>query len=114
MDTSRIAKKFEFLAAECRPGLVTFLTAGDPNTKMSLQTLLQLPAAGADIIELGMPFSDPMADGPVIQASSQRALVAGANMKKNPRDGYSLQGKRSRNTLGSHGLLQPRLRLWSR
>ena len=82
MDTSRIAKKFEFLAAECRPGLVTFLTAGDPNTKMSLQTLLQLPAAGADIIELGMPFSDPMADGPVIQASSQRALVAGANMKK--------------------------------
>jgi tryptophan synthase alpha chain len=61
---------------------VTFVTAGDPDHATSLKILKGLPAAGADIIELGMPFSDPMADGPAIQASSQRALKAGQNMKK--------------------------------
>ena len=67
---------------EGRAGLVTFITAGDPDYASSLAILKALPAAGADIIELGMPFSDPMADGPAIQASSQRALRAGQTMKK--------------------------------
>jgi tryptophan synthase alpha chain len=60
---------------------VTFLTAGDPTVEISTQILEQLPTAGADLIELGMPFSDPMADGPAIQASSQRALDAGVNLE---------------------------------
>lgn len=65
-----------------RPALVTFITAGDPDYEKSLAVLKALPEAGADIVELGMPFSDPMADGPVIQEASQRALKAGANMEK--------------------------------
>ena len=82
MTTSRLSEKFDFLGTNCRPGLVTFLTAGDPNLEISHKILHQLPGAGADIIELGMPFSDPMADGPIIQASGQRALSAGMNMRK--------------------------------
>jgi len=70
------------LKAEGRGGLVTFSTAGDPDAETSLEILKGLPGAGADVIEIGMPFSDPMADGPAIQASSQRALAAGQNMKK--------------------------------
>lgn len=62
--------------------MVTFVTAGDPDPETSAKILAGLPAAGADIIELGMPFSDPMADGPAIQASSLRALKAGQNMKR--------------------------------
>jgi tryptophan synthase alpha chain len=70
------------LKAEGRAALVTFLTAGDPDKDTSLAILKALPAAGADVIELGMPFTDPMADGPAIQASSLRALHAGQTMKK--------------------------------
>ena len=80
--SARIAKRFQDLKADGRAGLVTFITAGDPNIEISSVILNQLPEAGADIIELGMPFSDPMADGPVIQASSQRALDNGASMIK--------------------------------
>jgi tryptophan synthase alpha chain len=79
---SRIDNRFDLLEKERRSGLVAFLTAGDPNFEMSLQILQKLPASGADVIELGMPFSDPMADGPAIQASSQRALSAGINLKE--------------------------------
>ena len=79
---TRIDKRFAALKREGRAGLVTFITAGDPDYDTSLAILKDLPAAGADIIELGMPFSDPMADGPAIQASSQRALKAGQIMKK--------------------------------
>jgi tryptophan synthase alpha chain len=68
--------------AETRPALVTFVTAGDPDYETSLALLKALPEAGADLVELGMPFSDPMADGPAIQASSQRALHAGQTLKK--------------------------------
>ena len=64
-----------------RPALITFITAGDPDIKKSQSILDLLPASGADIIELGMPFTDPMADGPTIQAAALRALDAGANMK---------------------------------
>src|SRR5512144_3215848 len=79
---TRIDKKFAELRREGRAGLVAFITAGDPDHDTSLAILKGLPGAGADIIELGMPFSDPMADGPAIQASSQRALKAGQTMKK--------------------------------
>ncbi|MCZ6447399.1 MAG: tryptophan synthase subunit alpha [Alphaproteobacteria bacterium] len=70
------------LRAEGRAGLVTFVTAGDPDFETSSEILAGLPQAGADLIEIGMPFSDPMADGPAIQASSLRALGAGQNMAK--------------------------------
>lgn len=73
---SRIENRF----AVRRPALVTFITAGDPDYATSLEILRGLPAAGADVIELGMPFSDPMADGPAIQEASQRALKAGHKM----------------------------------
>jgi tryptophan synthase alpha chain len=68
------------LKREGRGALVAFITAGDPDQDTSLRLLKSLPGAGADLVELGMPFSDPMADGPAIQASSQRALAAGQTM----------------------------------
>ncbi len=79
---TRIDHCFERLGKEKRSGLITFVTAGDPNPNVSLELIRQLPAVGADIIELGMPFTDPIADGPSIQASSMRALQAGASMVK--------------------------------
>ena len=79
---SRIAQRFSNLAAAGRAAFVPFITAGDPDPETSFGILSGLPAAGADLIELGVPFSDPMADGPAIQASSQRALKAGMNLKK--------------------------------
>ncbi|MEQ1672396.1 MAG: tryptophan synthase subunit alpha [Hyphomicrobium sp.] len=79
---TRIDARFAQLKKENRPALVTFISAGDPDLETSAKILAGLPAAGADIIELGMPFSDPMADGPAIQASSLRALKAGQNMHK--------------------------------
>lgn len=83
MPQTRIDETFARLkGAENRPALVTFVTAGDPDPETSLDLLCALPAAGADIIELGMPFSDPMADGPAIQASSLRALKAGQTLVK--------------------------------
>ncbi|UCH74227.1 MAG: tryptophan synthase subunit alpha [Rhodospirillales bacterium] len=81
-DSGRIRRRFEALKEEGRGGLVTFVTAGDPDYETSREIVLGLPAAGADVIELGMPFSDPMADGPVVQAASQRALRAGMKLAK--------------------------------
>lgn len=78
---TRIDRRFARLKQEGRAGLVTFVTAGDPDLETSRKILFGLPAAGADVIELGMPFSDPMADGPAIQASSLRALKAGQRMR---------------------------------
>ncbi|MGA0314415.1 MAG: tryptophan synthase subunit alpha [Alphaproteobacteria bacterium] len=75
----RIKNTFEELASDNRAALITFITAGDPNMDTSMQILDALPDAGADLIELGMPFTDPMADGPTIQLSSQRALRSGHN-----------------------------------
>lgn len=80
--SARIDARFKLLAQEGRAGLVTFLTANDPDYDTSLAIMKSLPKAGADLIELGMPFTDPMADGPAVQASSQRALKAGATLKK--------------------------------
>ncbi|WP_018699371.1 tryptophan synthase subunit alpha [Amorphus coralli] len=82
MTVSRIDARFAALRSEGRAGLVTFLTAGDPDQAASQALLDGLPAAGADIIELGMPFTDPMADGPAIQAASLRALQAGQTVPK--------------------------------
>jgi len=79
---TRIGKKFEKLKAEGRGGLITFLTAGDPDPETAKKILFGLPKAGSDLIELGMPFSDPMADGPAIQASSGRALKSGMTLQK--------------------------------
>jgi tryptophan synthase alpha chain len=81
-DSGRITKRFAALKAEGRGGLVTFITAGDPDADTFRDLLSGLPDAGADVIELGIPFSDPMADGPAIQAASLRALKAGANLRK--------------------------------
>jgi len=82
MTETRIDRRFADLKREDRAGLVTFVTAGDPDYETSLAILKGLPGAGADVIELGMPFSDPMADGPSIQAASLRALRGGQNMHK--------------------------------
>ena len=79
---SRIEKRFADLKAEGRAGLVTFITAGDPDQEISARIIAGLPAAGADVIELGMPFTDPMADGPSIQAANLRALGNGATLRK--------------------------------
>ena len=78
----RIARRFAELKRAGRAGLVTFVSAGDPDERTSQALLDGLPGAGADLIELGMPFSDPMADGPAIQASSLRALASGADQHR--------------------------------
>jgi len=80
--TTRIDKRFAALKAEGRAALVTFLMSGDPDEATSLAIIKALPAAGADLIELGMPFTDPMADGPSVQAAGLRALSAGQTLRK--------------------------------
>ena len=79
---SRLAKTFAALKKEGRAAFIPFVSAGDPDMEISLAILEALPGCGADIIELGMPFSDPMADGPAVQASSTRALKDGATLPK--------------------------------
>ena len=79
---SRIATTFERLKAESRTGLVTYITAGDPSLERTRDVLLALARSGADVIEVGVPFSDPLADGPVIQRATERALAAGATLDK--------------------------------
>ncbi|MDE1172178.1 MAG: tryptophan synthase subunit alpha [Parvibaculaceae bacterium] len=80
--TTRLETRFAALGREGRAAFVAFITAGDPDQETSFELLSGLAAAGADVIELGMPFTDPMADGPAIQASSLRALKAGITMKR--------------------------------
>ena len=80
--TTRIDAKFAALKAEGRPALVTYFMAGDPDHDTALGIMKALPQAGADVIELGMPFSDPMADGPAIQAAGLRALKGGQTLAK--------------------------------
>ena len=79
--TTRIDRRFAQCAAEGRAALVTFVMCGDPDLDTSLAVIKALPGAGADVLEIGMPFTDPMADGPSIQAAGLRALKAGASMK---------------------------------
>jgi len=80
--TQRMDKRFADLKAEGRPALVTYFMGGDPDFDTSLAIMKALPGAGADVIELGMPFSDPMADGPAIQLAGQRSLKAGQTLVK--------------------------------
>ena len=80
--TTRIDRRFAALRAEGRAALVTYIMAGDPDYGSSLAILKALPRAGADVVELGMPFTDPMADGPAVQAAGLRALAAGQDMKR--------------------------------
>ena len=82
VETGRIDRRFAALNKQGRAALVTFTMAGDPDYATSLAILKALPKAGADVIELGMPFTDPMADGPAIQAAGLRALKAGQTLKK--------------------------------
>ena len=79
---SRISRTFDRLKAEQRTGLVTYITAGDPSLARTRDVLLALARSGADVIEVGVPFSDPLADGPVIQRATERALAAGATLDK--------------------------------
>ena len=111
MTETRIDRRFAALKKEGRPALVTFVTAGDPDCETSLKILLGLPKAGADMIELGMPFSDPMADGPAIQASSLRALKRGPQDAQHAGDGRGIPQNRPRHAGRADGLLQPDLRL---
>ncbi|MGN6808189.1 MAG: tryptophan synthase subunit alpha [Trinickia sp.] len=78
---SRIEKTFAALAEQGRKGLIPFMTAGDPDPARTVEFMHALVAGGADVIELGVPFSDPMADGPVIQRSSERALARGVSLR---------------------------------
>ena len=80
--TNRLAARFAKCAAQGRPALVTFIMSGDPDLETGQAILNALPNSGADVIELGMPFSDPMADGPGIQAAGQRALASGQTLNK--------------------------------
>ncbi|MBW8869003.1 MAG: tryptophan synthase subunit alpha [Acidobacteria bacterium] len=77
---SRLASQFAQLKAAKAPGLVTYVTAGDPSPAVSAEILLSIAEAGADVLEVGVPFSDPIADGPVIQRATERALAAGGNL----------------------------------
>lgn len=80
MSNSRIAKRFAALRAENKPALVAYITAGDPTLEATINLVAALERGGADIIELGVPFSDPIADGPVIMRGAERALQAGATL----------------------------------
>lgn len=80
--TARMEQRFADVAAEGRPVLVTYFMGGDPDFDTSLAIMKALRQAGADIIELGVPFSDPMADGPAIQLAGQRALKAGSSPRR--------------------------------
>ena len=80
--TTRIDARFAELKKQGRSAFITFLMAGDPDPATSLAIIKALPKAGADIIEIGMPFTDPMADGPAIQAAGLRALKAGMTLNK--------------------------------
>jgi tryptophan synthase alpha chain len=78
---TRIEKKFQELKAAKRKAFIPYITAGDPNLKTTVDLILALDKAGADIIEVGVPFSDPIADGPVIQRATERALASGASLR---------------------------------
>src|SRR5881396_2611874 len=78
---TRLAETFARIRSERRPGLVTYTTAGDPDLPRSAEILMALDRAGADVLEVGVPFSDPLADGPVIQRATERALAAGGSLR---------------------------------
>ncbi len=111
---TRIDDRFKALAAEGRAALVTFVMAGDPDLETSLDIVKALPAAGADVIEVGMPFTDPMADGPAIQAAGLRALKAGMTLKKTLKLVADFRASGCDDADRPDGLLQSDLCLWRR
>jgi tryptophan synthase alpha chain len=108
--TTRIDRRFAALRAEGRAALVTFVMAGDPDAATSLAIVKALPKAGADVIEIGMPFSDPMADGPAIQAAGLRALHGGQTLRKT----LALARAFRETDADTPIVLQSDLRLWRR
>src|SRR6266545_4534029 len=78
---SRIAGAFDRMHASGSPGLVAYVTAGDPDLSRTADILISLSHSGADVLEVGIPFSDPLADGPVIQRASERALASGSTLR---------------------------------
>ena len=81
---SRIEERFTQLRSAGKTGLVTYVTAGDPDLTRSAEIIKRLDQAGADVLEIGVPFSDPLADGPVIQRATERALAAGRDPQRRP------------------------------
>ncbi len=110
--SARIAARFAALPREGRAGLVTYLTCGDPDAATFARLLAGLPAAGADLVEIGMPFSDPMADGPAIQAAGLRALKAGMTLARTLAIVRGFRDARSGDADRADGLLQSDLPLW--
>ena len=104
---SRIAGRFAELQSAHRAAFIPFITAGDPDFQTSLEILKKLPQAGADVIELGVPFSDPMADGPAVQAASQRALKSGMSLAKVLEMVRAFRGADSRTPLVLMGYTNP-------
>ena len=107
---SRLEKRFAGLKAAGKKGFVAYISGGDPDFDTSLAILKGLPGAGADIIELGVPFTDPAADGPSVQAAGQRALKAGASMRK-VLDMVRRFRQQERDAYSADGLFQPHLYL---
>ena len=106
---TRIERRFAALAEARRKAFVAFVMAGDPDYDTALAILRGLPGAGVDVVELGMPFTDPMADGPAIQRAGQRALGGRPDHGPHPRHGPRLPRGRRRDAAGADGLLQPDL-----
>src|ERR1041384_5153716 len=90
---TRIDEKFRDLKAANRKAFIPYITAGDPDLKTTVELILALDKAGADVIELGVPFSDPIADGPVIQRATERALMSGASLTDILRMGTEIRKK---------------------
>src|ERR1700737_1177955 len=105
--TTRIDARFAELRKQGRSAFITFLMAGDPDPATSLEIIKALPKAGADIIEIGMPFTDPMADGPSIQAAGLRALQAGTTLKKTLGRGGGFRSNDATTPLGLMGYYNP-------
>lgn len=105
--STRISDTFDRLRGEGRPALVTYFMGGDPDYESSLAIMKALPAAGADIVELGMPFSDPMADGPAIQAAGLRALRAGQTLAKTLRLARDFRSSDDRTPIVMMGYYNP-------
>src|SRR5919107_3380729 len=106
---SRIARLFERTKAEGRPALIAYLTAGDPDSSRTVGLVRALERGGADLIELGVPFSDPIADGPVIQRASDRALRAGMTLPKVLEAAAEIR-RGAENSMGFFSYLYPVLR----
>ena len=110
---TRIDKKFQELKAANRKAFIPYITAGDPDLKTSADLILALDRAGADIIEVGVPFSDPIADGPVIQRATERALASHTTLRDILQLG--VRGPEDlRSSDADHELLQPAPALWPR